>query len=223
MKDEGYSLGNVWYSIATVVPSGLSHAYYLRLDHGTTLWPVATDIPWYVPKEKRRALAYYTILSDTYYDYDHAVKVLDLHDVLTKPVAQDRGEENDSYFGNDPVTILDLWVGDGYLNVKFGFTYGGSVKHFVNLVKRDGVNTPWYFEFRHHAYGDNAYTQRKGIVSFDLSSLETGGEEIQLTIRVNTPEGEQDYTVKYNPGNSGQTTNAVERTLSGDIDFAEIV
>jgi hypothetical protein len=223
MDDDGYSLGNVWYSMATVVPSDDSPTYYLRLDHGTTLWPAATNIPWYVPKEKHRALAYYTVLSDTYYDYDHAVKVLDIQDVLTKPIAEDRGEENDSYFGNDPVRILDLWVGDGYLNVKFEFSYGGSVKHFINLVKRNSEDTPRYFEFRHNAYQDNAYVQRKGIVSFDLSSLETGGEEIQLTIRVKTPEGEKDYTVKYNPESEEQTTNTVEQALSGDGDFVEIV
>jgi hypothetical protein len=223
MKDDGYSLGNVWYSMATVVPLDHSPAYYLRLDHGTTLWPAATGIPWYVPKEKHRALAYYTVLSDTYYDYDHAVKVLDIYDVLTKPVAEDRGEENDRYFGNDLVRILGLWVGDGYLNVKFEFTYGGTVKHFINLVKRDSEDTPWYFEFRHNAYEDNASVRRKGIVSFDLSSLETGGEEIQLTVRVKTPEGEQDYTVKYNPGSNGKTANPVEQALSGDSDFAEIL
>jgi hypothetical protein len=222
-KDDGYSLGDVWYSIATVVPANDSPTYYLRLDYGTTLWPVATDIPWYVPKEKHRVLAYYTVLSDSYYDYDHAVKVLDIQDVLTKPIAEDQGEDNDSYFGNDPVKILSMWVGDGYLNVKFGFNYGGSVKHFINLVKRESENTPWYFEFRHNAYQDNAYVQRNGIVSFDLSSLKTDGTEIQLTIRVKTFEGEKDYTITYNPGSSGQTTNSVERTLSGDSDFVEII
>jgi hypothetical protein len=221
--NDGYSLGDVWYSLATVVPSNDSPAYYLRLDHGTTLWPAATDIPWYVPGVKHRALAFYTILSDTYYDYDHAVKVLDIQDVLTKPVAEDRGEENDSYFGNDPVRILDMWVGDGYLNVTFGFSYGGSVRHFINLVKRDSEDTPWYFEFRHNAYQDNACVQRKGIVSFDLSSLETDGEEIQLAIRVKTPEGEKDYSVKYTPGSNAQATGAGKRMLSDDSDFVEIV
>ncbi|MDR2764760.1 MAG: NigD-like protein [Tannerella sp.] len=221
--DDGYSLGDVWYSMATVVPSTDSHTYYLRLDQGTTLWPAATDIPWYVPGEKHRVLAFYTILSDTYYDYDHAVKVLDIRDVLTKPVAQDRGEENDGYFGNDPVRVLNLWVGDGYLNVEFEFSYGGSVKHFINLVKRDSEHTPWYFEFRHNAYKDNAYVQRKGIVSFDLSSLETDEKEIQLTIRVKTPEGEQDYTVKYNPETGKQTIHVEGQKLSDDNDFVEII
>jgi hypothetical protein len=209
--------------MATVVPSDSSRAYYLRLDHGTTLWPAATGIPWYVPGEKHRALAFYTILSDSYYHYDHAVKVLDIRDVLTKPVAEDRGEANDSYYGNDPVRVLDLWIGDGYLNVKFGFSYGGNVKHFINLVKRDREDTSRYFEFRHNAYGDNAGVQRRGIVSFDLSSLQTDGQEMQLTIRVKTPDGEKDYTVAYHPESNGQTTNSEERTLSGDSDFVEII
>ncbi|MDR1455003.1 MAG: NigD-like protein [Tannerella sp.] len=217
---EGYSLDNVWYSMATVVPSDDSPAYHLRLDRGTTLWPAASSIPWYAPTEKHRALVYYTVLSDAFQGYDHAVKVLDIRDVLTKPVAGDRGGENDSYYGTDPVRILDLWIGDGYLNVEFGFGYGGNVRHFINLVKREGGDTPSCFEFRHNAYGDNVHVQSKGIVSFDLSSLEVEGEDLQLVIRAKTPEGEKDYTVTYRPESSGSVAGSVERTLSGN-DFTD--
>jgi hypothetical protein len=219
MDDSGYSLGKVWYSLATVEPLGDTSAYFLTLDHGSTLWPAATDIPWYVPGEKHRALVFYTILSDTFQGYDHAVKVLSIRDILTKPIAEDLGEENDAHYGNDPVKILDLWIGDGYLNVKFGFNYGGGVKHFINLVKRDGVDTPNYFEFRHNAYQDSAYTGRKGIVAFDLSSLDTDGQEILLTIRVKTFEGDKDYTIKYQPDKAEQS----DLQSDSQEDFAEII
>jgi hypothetical protein len=220
MDDDGYSLGQVWYSMATVEPLGDSPAYFLTLDHGSTLWPAATDIPWYTPKEKHRALVFYTILSDAFQGYDHAVKVLNIEDVLTKPIAEDKGEENDSFYGNDPVKILDMWVGDDYLNVEFRFDYGGSVKHFINLVKRDGVDTLNYFEFRHNAYQENTYASGKGIVSFDLSTLETDGEEIELTIHVKTFEGDKDYTIKYQPDKETPESSSLQRNLQED--FAEI-
>jgi hypothetical protein len=216
--DDGYSLNSWSRSLATVAPLGNSKSYYLTLDHGTTLWPAATSIPWYTPKEKHRAVVWYTLLSDAFEGYDHAVKVLDIQDILTKPVAKDLGEENDSHYGNDPVKIKDMWIGDGYLNVEFGFNYGGSVKHFINLVERDSVDTPNYFEFRHHAYDDGAKVGHRGLVSFDLSSLETDGEEIQLTIHVKTFEGDKDYTIKYNPDEKKPS----ESTRSFPDDFVEI-
>lgn len=221
MDNDGYSLDKVWYSIATVEPLGDSPAYFLTLDQGTTLWPAATNIPWYVPKERQRALVFYTILSDAFQGYDHAVKVLDIQGVLTKPIAEDKGEENDAYYGDDPVKILDMWVGDGYLNVEFRFNYGGSVKHFINLVKRDDAEKPNYFEFRHNAYQENAYAGRNGIVAFDLSTLETDEEEIQLTIRVKTFEGDKNYTVNYRPDKIAQEPPSSARNPQAD--FAEIV
>jgi hypothetical protein len=220
-NDDGYSLGNVWYSLVTVTPlEGNSHSYYLTTDNGKTLWPAASDIPWYKSGERHRALAFYTLLSDSFHNYDHAVKVLDVQDILTKPVAEDKGEENEAYYGNDPVKMLDMWIGDGYLNVEFGFNYGGSVKHFINLLKLEKEGTPNYFEFRHNAYHDSPQAGRKGIVAFDLASLDTGGAEIELTIRVKTFDGDKDYTVKYKPGAKGK--DPVEKTFSGTGDFVEV-
>ncbi|MDR2470167.1 MAG: NigD-like protein [Tannerella sp.] len=214
--NSGYSLGDVWYSLVTVRP--LDGAYYLTTDKGTSLWPAATDIHWYKPKEKHRALAFYTLLSDEFHGYDHAIKVLSIQDILTKPIAEDKGEENDTHYGDDPVKILDMWIGDGYLNVEFGFNYGGSVKHFINLLKASDVNTPYAFEFRHNAYHDSAYERRKGLVSFDLSTLDTGGQEVELSIRVKTFEGDKNYTVKYQPG--AKESKEIQRNLSDD--FVEI-
>ncbi|MDR3193937.1 MAG: NigD-like protein [Tannerella sp.] len=218
--DNAYSLDKVWYSMATVVPLEDTPAYYLRLDGGETLWPAASAIPWYVPGEQHRALALYTLLSDTYYGFDHAAKVHDLRDVLTKPVAEDRGEENDAHYGNDPVKIKDLWIGDGYLNVIFGFNYGGSVKHFINLVKRDGTDTPDVLEFRHNAYQDPAHVWSTGIVSFDLSSLATDGEERKLTVRVKTFDGDRDYEVTWQPAGGEEEKPGTELPADG---FAEVI
>jgi hypothetical protein len=163
---------------------------------------VATNIPSYNPKEKTRAYVMYTLLSDEFQGYDHAVKILDLKSILTKSVAENLGDENDETYGTDPVSISEMWIGDGYLNVVFEFDYGGDVVHFINLIKNESVRTPFFFEFRHHAYDDSKRYRRKGIASFDLSPVETNGQEVELTIQVNTFDGIRNYTVKYNSSNS---------------------
>ena len=196
--DDGYSLDKAWYSIATVRPLDDSRSYWLTLDSGTSLWPVATNIPWYEPKETQRAFVVYSLLSDKFYGYDHAVKVLDLKSILTKPIAENLGEENDETYGTDPVVISDIWIGDGYLNIVFEFEYGGNSVHFINLIETESTDTQYYFEFRHNAYDDNKRSRRKGIVAFDLSSIEKNQGELTLTIQTNTFEGEENYTVKYN-------------------------
>lgn len=213
--DDGYSLDDAWCSLATIHPlddSGKS--YWLTLDSGTSLWPVATNIPWYDPKEKKRAYVVYTLLSDEFQGYDHAVKILDLKSILTKPVAENLGEENDETYGTDPVSISEMWIGDGYLNVVFEFNYGGDVVHFINLMKNENVDTPYFFEFRHNAYNDSERSSRKGIAAFDLSSVDTEGKEVELTIQVNTFDGNKEYTIKYNSSNSKGVNNRNDKLES---------
>jgi len=196
--DDGYSLDKAWYSIATVHPLDDSRSYWLTLDSGTSLWPAATNIPWYDPQETKRAFVVYSLLSDEFYGYDHAIKVLDLKSILTKSVSENLGEENDETYGTDPVSISDLWIGDGYLNVVFEFNYGGNAVHYINLIESENADTPYYFEFRHNAFNDSKRYSRKGIVAFDLSNIDTNGKEVTLTIQVKTNDGTKNYTIKYN-------------------------
>lgn len=196
--DDYYSLGDVWASLATINPEGTANAYSLTLDDGAMLWPAASDIPWYKPENNQRAIVFYTILSDQFQGYDYAILVRDIQHILTKNPAVNVGDENDEKYGTDPIEILDMWMGDGYLNVWFGFNYGGGAVHFINLVQREDVNTPYYFEFRHHAYDDTAREKRKGLVAFNLSELNIK-EQTTLTIKVNTFDGDKEYKVTYDP------------------------
>jgi hypothetical protein len=216
IDNDGYSLDNALYSIATVNPLDIS-SYSLTLDDGTTLWPIATDT-WYKPDKKTRALVVYTLLSDEFQGYDHAVKILDIKNILTKATTKDLGEDNDTEYGNDPIQIINMWVGDGYLNVEFGFNIGNSgIVHYINLVKINNVNTPYYFELRHNAYGDsNSYAQ-KGIVAFDLSDLDTQGNEVTLTIKVNTFEGEKTETIVFNAPPSATVANIPAGSYNSEI------
>jgi hypothetical protein len=214
----GYSLDNAWYSIATVTPLS-DDTYSLTLDNGTTLWPAATNAPGYRAEHRQRASVVYTILSDAFQGYDHAVKVLDIRNVLTKAPAKDLGEKNEEEYGRDPVEILNMWIGDGYLNIEFGFSSGSmGVIHYVNLVKMDNAATPYSYEFRHNAYGDHTLYAQKGIVAFDLSDLIPGGDEIELTVKFNTFEGEVERKISFKPlGANHYGTEIGAATYTADI------
>ena len=220
LDDKEYSFDKAWYSIVTVHPIGDSSSYWFALDDGTSLWPVATNIPWFNPKEKQRVLVVYSFLSDEYKGYDHAIKILDLKSILTKSIAENLDEENDNTYGADPVSISDIWIGGGYLNIVFEFDYGGNSVHYINLLENNNVNTPYLFEFRHNAYNDDPRYRRKGIVAFDLSSVDTKGEEVELSILVNTFEGKKDeYKIKYN---SSQNPSTQSRNYSMES-FVEMI
>lgn len=199
--DNSYSLGDMWIAIATVVPQN-DNSYYLRLDDGKKLWPAASNYPNYEPKADQRAFINFTILSDSTQGFAHYIKVNAIHNILTKPIAENKGTENDSTYGIDPVSIPskeDIWVGDGYLNVYFMTSWGGVKAHFINLIQTDAAKNPYELEFRHNAYDDPKVTVGSSRVAFNLSSLpDTKGETVDLKIKVWTLNGIETYTVKYN-------------------------
>lgn len=204
-NDDANSLGKFWIDVATIVPLSET-TYFLRMDDGTTLWPAATSIPYYKPKENQRAMVNFTILSDSKDGYDHWVKVNRIDEFLTKEIAENKGDKNDSIYGTDPVGIEDVWVGDNYLNVYFKADFGGTKKHFVNLIPSDDENK--IFEFRHNAYDDpgTGYLQG-GLVAFNLSKLTTPDTEsvsdsITITIKVKTFDGDKSYNVKFATGST---------------------
>lgn len=200
--DDSYSLDDFWIEIVTVVPIDET-TYYLRMDDGTTLWPAATNVPFYKPKENQRALVNFTVLSDSVkgYDYDHWVKVNRIDEVLTKNIAEDQGSKNDSIYGIDPVEIAGIWIGDNYLNVYFKTYFGGTEKHFINLIPSSDKNA--MFEFRHNAYDDPKSFNQGGFVAFNLKSINTIIENSSITVKVKTYEGDKIYEVKFAPLTKG--------------------
>lgn len=194
--DDGYSLGDIYYSLATVNPIDDGEYYDFTLDNGVKLWIAATHIHNYAPKSNQRALIYYTILSDEVGEYDHSILLRGIRNILTKNIAENLGADNDATYGTNKVKIYDMWIGDGYLNVEFGFNFGGNAVHYINLVETDDENV---FEFRHNAYNDTEVVGRRGLVAFRLSPFDNTEDEITLTIKVNTFDGDKDFTVKYNP------------------------
>lgn len=115
---DGYSLGDFTApQLATVRALG-GNAFYLDCDVWGTCWPVNTDMGWYVPIDGQRVVTVFNPLWDNYEGYDHAVKILEIQQVLTKHVERmEAGSESE--FGNEavPTTEDGITIGNGYLNV----------------------------------------------------------------------------------------------------------
>jgi hypothetical protein len=200
--ESGYSLDDFWMDIVTIVPID-DNTFYLRMDDGTTLWPAASNVPFYKPKENQRALVNFTILSDSVegFKYDHWIRINRIDEILTKNIAEDLGNDNDSIYGTDPVEIVAIWTGDNYLNVYFKTYFGGTRKHYINLIPSSDENA--MFEFRHNAYDDPETFKQGSFVSFNLDSLDTFIEDNIITVKINTYEGEKVYEIKFAPLTKG--------------------
>lgn len=212
--DNGRSLGDIYISIATVIPEG-ENAYSFLLDNGKRLWPAAGNVR-YAPTHNQRIFLNYTILwesSGATYDYD--IKVNDIWNILTKQAIELNAENQDS-IGNDPVKVKDIWVGGDYLNVSFLFNYGGDRPHLINLVENtlseetspDAID----LEFRHNAYQSTQTKLYEGFVCFDLKPFRTDdADSVNLSIKVKGWNGETttyDVVYRYNQPAAEEKTTA---------------
>lgn len=214
--DDGYSLGDftppLW---ATVRVTG--NAFYLDCDVWGKLWPVNIDMDWYEPVDGQRVLTMFNPLSDRYGEYDHAVKLLRLQDVLTKEV-EVLTPENEEEFGNDPVRIYhgDIGISGGYMNIIFLQNLPSNTKHRISLVRpqddaelyaEDGYI---HLELRYNDYDDLTGLRAYGAVSYNLSSLditsETKGIKLKLNSEVND-EVELTFDLKKSGDNAEKVQN----------------
>lgn len=193
--NDGYSVGDftppLWATIRTT-----GNAFYLDCDVWGTLWPVNTNMAGYRPTDGQRVITVFNPLWDNYEGYDHAVKILDLQEVLTKQVEQ-LTAENEEELGNDPVVIdkRDLSVSGGYMNIIFLQNLPAKTKHRISLVRpmaeEDlyGEDGYVHLELRYNNYDDLTGRRWYGAVSYDLSSLditsETKGIKLKLNSEVN--------------------------------------
>lgn len=199
-ENDGNSLNSYGVTIATINPIN-ENSYSVTMDGGTTLLPIASNV-YYKPKANQRAMINFTLLSDTIrlngQLYDHAVKVNDIVDILTKNITTLNEATKDS-LGNDQIAIESYWIGDGYLNIRFAFTYTyGADKHFINMAKDETSAEPNQYVFLHNAYGDINGYQSVGFVSFNLNPLiEEGKSSVEFKLKVNSFNGEKIYTINY--------------------------
>ena len=165
------------YPNALVTVKGAADdAFFLQLDDKTTLLPTNVKTSPFGDKEVR-ALVNYSEVNEPSGDYTKAVHINWIDSILTKPIAPDLGEENDEVYGTDPVEIVNDWVTiaeDGYLTLRFRTIWGGSKKHFVNLLLGQNPENPYEVEFRHNAYGDTYGSEGDGLAAFKLDERPKG-------------------------------------------------
>lgn len=212
--DDDFSLDKYWIDIVTVENPNNNNVFFMRQDNNTLLWTAATNFPGYRPKDGQRIIANFTKLADKrltdLYDYD--VKLNDVYEVLTKGIFLITPQKQDS-IGNDPIKILDMWIGRHYLNIEFSY-WGYNKVHYINLVsdvEKTYSDGKIHLEFRHNANNDDKIYNKWGMVSFDLSSLiaEHAGEEtIPLVIHVNESGSSQEKTYELTISNSTATASA---------------
>ncbi len=213
--DDGYSLGDftppLW---ATVRVTG--NAFYLDCDVWGKLWPVNIDMDWYEPVDGQRVLTMFNPLSDRYGEYDHAVKLLRLQDVLTKEV-EVLTPENEEEFGNDPVRIYhgDIGISGGYMNIIFLQNLPSNTKHRISLVRpqddaelyaEDGYI---HLELRYNDYDDLTGLRAYGAVSYNLSSLDITSETKGIKLKLNS-EVNDEVELTFDLKGSGDNAEKVE-------------
>ncbi len=209
------------YPNALVTVKGAADdAFFLQLDDKTTLLPTNVSTSPFGDKEVR-ALVNYSEVNEPSGDYTKAVHINWIDSILTKPIAPDLGEENDEVYGTDPVEIVNDWVTiaeDGYLTLRFRTIWGGSKKHFVNLLLGQNPENPYEVEFRHNAYGDTYGSEGDGLAAFKLDELpDTKGKTVKLKLEWKSFSGEKsaefDYCTRKTVTPSESAIAAVRSTL----------
>lgn len=215
---------NVYYlrypNALVTVKGAADDAFFLQLDDKTTLLPTNVKTSPFGDKEVR-ALVNYSEVNEPSGDYTKAVHINWIDSILTKPIAPDLGEENDEVYGTDPVEIVNDWVTiaeDGYLTLRFRTIWGGSKKHFVNLLLGQNLENPYEVEFRHNAYGDTYGSEGDGLVAFKLDELpDTEGKTVKLKLKWKSFSGEKsaefDYCTRKAVTPSAAAITAVRSTL----------
>lgn len=204
-NDDGYSLGDVWVSMATVENPDQELYFYFTTDGGERMWAGATTSNTYRPKDGQRILAYYTILSDgpSSGAYDHDVQMKGARNVLAKDAVIVSDEAGSEALGNDPVGMRKIWVGGGYVNFDFIFV-GYNKAHTVNLARNDTKtydDGKLHLEFRHNANEDGNMYDMWALASLDPRAV------------MEDPAAEVDIVIHYWVSPSSGTSDLVERTF----------
>lgn len=210
--DDGYSLDGFVFRMATVrVESG--NTYSLEIDNGKKLWVATTAIPWYKPVDGQRVWADYTLLGDNpNAEFDHAIRVNYLYNILTKTV-EELTADNEEAIGNDPADVRDVWIGGNYLNVQFVIHIPVNELHRVSLVDNtlDGaplIDEEGYIclEYRFNEADDLYANRRVSYVSFNLGEygpqrlIDNAIKGLKVKVK-NSADGEKEYVFDYTKDN----------------------
>lgn len=182
MDDDGYSLSNMWVGFGlTDKVDEESKSFIIRMDDGTVLYPVATQIPWFDMEDDQRLLVNYTVVGDKKVsgeNKEYYVRINSLKEILYKGIFDITPATEDS-IGNDPIHVKDAWLAGNLLTFELSY-YGNSRVHYINLVKQPGAitaeNEPIVLELRHNNRDDEPRVPMTALVTFKLDAIKIDGK-----------------------------------------------
>ena len=223
--DDNDSLDSFRIELATVNPvSEGGNSFYLTRDDKKTLVPMNSVN--YKPKDNQRVYLNYTILSDAYDGYDHAIRINQMFNVLTKEVpAISTKQENDS-IGNDRIHVSSAWLGDDYINVEFGYKFFNEV-HFINLIDNQLADYEddgkVHLEFRHNAYRDSQAQWGYGWAAFNIRPyLKEYKDEDKITFVIhytNLNGDTKKHEIEYKKTDVNTSAAQINRGISTSLDY----
>ncbi len=211
-NNEGEHIDVLWTDVVTA--EVVSEGFLFRTDDGRTLWSANPYKDDYMPKNKRM-LINYVVAEETGEKDDYIIGLNWLREATTKDIVKIKPVQEDS-IGNDPIEIVSMWTGGGYLNVNFKYETAGAIAHMINLVSTEDEitikNDTIDVEFRHNAFDDKMHYKVSGIGCFDLASVASlVGDKKTVVLRVKTNEGADRYRiVKLNANASQYMSDKVE-------------
>ncbi|MDR0895377.1 MAG: NigD-like protein [Prevotellaceae bacterium] len=217
--DEGHSLGEIGGSWATiklaksVKADGGYAPFYLQSDDYGSLWLVNTDLGFYKPVDGQRVIAFYNPLYDNFEGYDHAVKLIDMREALTKEM-DELTDENEEQLGNDPILIYqgDMGFSGGYMNLIFfqDLPKDLNTKHRISLVEVKPETDDGYVHLKllYNTYDDTSGRYTPAFVSFNLSKLTIPDNSKGFKVQLNS-EKNGEVEVEFSKQSENKTISAI--------------
>ena len=176
------------------------NTFYMQLDDSTTVLPANIKVSP-AGKNEVRALVNLRFTKNSAAPYSREAFVNWIDTIRTKDMAQDRGDDNATLYGDDPVEIVNHWTTnaeDGYLTLRFRTYHSGKATHRLNLVKGGNDNEVVLY---HDARGDNAGRVGDGMIAFRLEKQPgSDGTPKEMTLKWKSFSGqEKSVRFKYIP------------------------
>ena len=202
---DGYSMGDFTEPQLATVRAVSGTGFYLDCDVWGTCWPVNTDMGWYIPIDGQRVVTVVNPLWDNYGGFDHAVKILEIQNVLTKYVETVTTVEVDT-IANDVVPVAEdgITITNGYLNVFFlqrlPFTTDVRLIYVKDDLKQTvtpavGEDGFYHLELRCNTQADVETPGTYSMVSYSLNELNYDPSAEGIKLKVNLEgSGEQELT-----------------------------
>ena len=168
---------------ATLLKEGST--YRFRLDNNRILIP--QEVTDYSGNNGQRVILNYVPLRGD------SIRIRSISDIFTGGIQTDGFPER---YSNDPVKILSVWVGGGYLNMILEMEYH-SVAHRVALFS-DASSPTVDLWFSHSRENDPRGYPQKLYASFSLHSLRTSANSAVIPFRlfINTHTGIREFRLE---------------------------